>query len=105
MPDLIATRNTDPLRTLRKPRNQNEVVHPIPEMGVTGAVKSDILRDVLDMLETESVTWADRMRDEGRREGRREGRDEGLAGERKLLLRLARIRFKCSAEHLKRNVD
>ncbi len=42
------------------------------------------------MLETESVTWADRIRDEGRREGR----DEGLvAGERKLLLRQARIRF------------
>ena len=49
------------------------------------------------MLETERVTWADRIRDEGRREGhdegRREGRDEGLAGERKLLLRMARIRF------------
>ena len=65
----------------------------IPELGVTGAVKSDILRDVLDMLETESVTWADRIRDEGRREGRRQGRDEGLAGERKLLLRQAQIRF------------
>ena len=38
------------------------------------------------MLESESVTWADRIRDEGR--------DEGLlAGERKLLLRQARIRF------------
>ena len=65
----------------------------IPEMGVTGAVKSDILRDVLDMLETESVTWADRIRDEGKREGRRQGRDEALAGERKLLLRQAQIRF------------
>ena len=41
------------------------------------------------MLETESMTWADRMRAEGRREGRR----EALAGERKLLLRQARIRF------------
>ena len=84
----------------------------VPELGVLDAVKSDIIEDVLDMLETESVTWADRIRDEGRREGRdealaesvtwadrirdegrREGRDEGLAGERKLLLRLARIRF------------
>ena len=34
------------------------------------------------MLEDETLTWADRMRDEGR-----------LAGERKLLLRQARIRF------------
>ena len=42
------------------------------------------------MLETESVTWADRVRAEGRDEGRREGRREG---ERKLLLRQARIRF------------
>ena len=38
------------------------------------------------MLETESQTWADRMRAEGRDEGRRDG-------ERKLLLRQARIRF------------
>lgn len=37
------------------------------------------------MLETESETWADRMRAEGRR--------EALEGERKLLLRQARIRF------------
>ncbi len=69
----------------------------VPELGVLDAVKSDIIEDVLDMLETESVTWADRIRDEGRREGRdegrREGRDEGLAGERKLLLRQAQIRF------------
>ena len=61
----------------------------VPELGVLDALKSDNLKDVLDMLATESATWADRMRDEGRREGR----DEGLAGERKLLLRLARIRF------------
>jgi predicted hotdog family 3-hydroxylacyl-ACP dehydratase len=58
----------------------------VPELGVLDAEKSDIIEEVLDMLETESVTWADRMRDEGRREGKREG-------ERKLLLRLARIRF------------
>ena len=38
------------------------------------------------MLEDETLTWADRMRAEGRQEGR-------LAGERKLLLRQARIRF------------
>ncbi len=61
----------------------------VPELGVLDALKSDIIEEVLDMLETESVTWADRIRDEGRREGR----DEGLAGERKLLLRQARIRF------------
>ena len=73
----------------------------VPELGVLDAAKSDNLDDVLDMLETERVTWADRIRNEGRNEGRREGRnegrregrDEGLAGERKLLLRLARIRF------------
>ena len=65
----------------------------MPELGVLDAVKSANLDDVLDMLETERVTWADRIRNEGRDEGRREGRDEGLAGERKLLLRQARIRF------------
>ena len=58
----------------------------IPDLGVTDATKSYDLRQVLDMLETESLTWADRMRAEGRDEGRREG-------ERKLLLRQARIRF------------
>ena len=42
------------------------------------AAKSYDLERVLDMLETESLTWADRMRAEG---------------ERKLLLRQARIRF------------
>ncbi len=57
----------------------------IPELGVTGTVKSDNLEEVLDMLETESETWADRMRAEGRR--------EALEGERKLLLRQARVRF------------
>ncbi len=54
----------------------------IPDLGVTDAVKSYDLKQVLDMLETASQTWADRMRDEGRREG-----------ERKLLLRQAQIRF------------
>ena len=57
----------------------------VPELGVLDAAKSDVIEVVLDMLETESVTWADRIRDEGR--------DEGLAGERKLLLRQARILF------------
>jgi len=61
----------------------------IPDLGVPDAMKSDNLDKVLDMLEDETLTWADRMRAEGRDEGRR----EGLAGERKLLLRLARIRF------------
>lgn len=37
------------------------------------------------MLETEPRTWADRIRDESR--------EEGLASERKLLLRQARVRF------------
>lgn len=54
----------------------------IPDLGVLDALKSDNLKEVLDMLEAETLTWADRMRDEGR-----------LAGERKLLLRLARARF------------
>ncbi len=49
-----------------------------------GRSESDNL-EVVDMLETESETWADRMRAEGRR--------EALEGERKLLLRMARIRF------------
>ena len=50
----------------------------IPDLGVPDAAKSYDLERVLDMLETESLTWADRMRAEG---------------ERKLLLRQARIRF------------
>ena len=54
----------------------------VPELGVLDAVKSDRLDEVLDMLETERVNWADRIRNEGRDEGRRE-----------LLLRMARIRF------------
>ncbi len=58
----------------------------IPDLGVPDAAKSYDLMEVLDMLETESMTWADRMRAEGRDEGRREG-------ERKLLLRQARLRF------------
>lgn len=62
----------------------------IPDLGVPDAAKSYDLREILDMLETESLTWADRMRAEGRDEGRAEGRREG---ERKLLLRQARIRF------------
>ena len=61
----------------------------VPDLGVLDAARSDKLEEVLEMLETESMTWADRMRAEGRREGRR----EALAGERKLLLRQARIRF------------
>ena len=74
----------------------------IPNLGVLDAAKSDNLEEVLDMLEAESLTWADRMRAEGqrkgqqkgRREGRREGRLQGRCeGERKLILRLARIRF------------
>ena len=50
----------------------------VPDLGVPDAVKSYDLQQVLHMLETESLTWADRMRAEG---------------ERKLLLRQARIRF------------
>ena len=66
----------------------------IPDLGVPDTAKSYDPNEVLDMLEFESLTWADRMRAEGRDEGRREGRDEGRCeGERKLLLRQARIRF------------
>ena len=50
----------------------------IPGLGVTDATESDNLKEVLDMLEAESMTWADRMR---------------AKGERKLILRQARIRF------------
>ena len=57
----------------------------VPDLGVLDATRSDKLEEVLEMLETESVTWADRMR--------AEGRQEALAGERRLLLRQARIRF------------
>ena len=61
----------------------------LPEMGVTGAPPSDKLEEVLEMLETQPPTWGDRMREEGREEERR----EGLRRERKLLLRLARLRY------------
>ena len=57
----------------------------IPDLGVPDAMKSDNLDEVLDMLEDETLTWADRIR--------AEGRQEGLVRERKLLLGLARIRF------------
>ena len=57
----------------------------VPDLGVPDAMKSDNLDRVLDMLEDETLTWADRMR--------AEGRQEGLVRERKLLLRQARIRF------------
>jgi len=67
------------------------------DLGVTDAPVSDNLREVLDMLQTEPRTWADMMRAEGRQEGRQQGREEeheaGLERERRLLLRLARIRF------------
>ena len=68
----------------------------LPDMGVQEQLLSDNLKEVLEMLETEPRRWADRMRDEGREEGRRWAermREEGLARERKLLLRLARVRF------------
>ena len=69
----------------------------LPELGVEDALRSDTLEEVLEMLETEPRTWADRIRDEGREEGRDEGREEGreqgLERERKLLLRQARVRF------------
>jgi hypothetical protein len=65
----------------------------LPDLGVADALLSDNLEEVLDMLETEPRTWADRMRDEGREQGLQAGREEGLARERKLLLRLARVRF------------
>ena len=69
----------------------------LPELGVEDALRSDTLEEVLEMLETEPRTWADRIRDEGRQEGRQEGREQGreqgLERERKLLLRQARVRF------------
>ncbi len=65
----------------------------VPDLGVPDAAESYHLK-VLDMLETESLTWADRMRAAGRDEGLREG-------ERNLLLRQARIRF---GEALARNL-
>ena len=77
----------------------------LPEIGATGAPLSDNLEEVLEMLETQPPTWGDRMREEGRlmgheqgreegrQEGRAEERREGLRRERKLLLRLARLRY------------
>ena len=59
----------------------------IPDLGAPDAMKGDRRNKVLDMLEEETRTWADRMRAEGREEARR----EGLV--RKLLLGIARIRF------------
>ncbi len=61
----------------------------LPELGVQDSLKSDRLAEVLEMLETEPRTWADRIRDEGREKGRA----ANLERERKLLLRLARVRF------------
>ena len=58
----------------------------LPEIGVTGAPPTDKLEE---MLETQPPTWGDRMREEGRAEERR----EGLRRERRLLLRLARLRY------------
>lgn len=54
----------------------------IPELGVEDALKSDNLEEVLDMLQEEKLTWADRVRREGQ-----------LEGNRQLLLRQARRRF------------
>ena len=73
----------------------------LPEIGVIWAPLSDNLEEVLEMLETQPPTWGDRMREEGRvmgheqgrEEGRAEERREGLRRERKLLLRLARLRY------------
>ena len=69
----------------------------LPDMGVTDAPLSDRLEEVLEMLETQPRTWADRMRHEGRALGREEGRaeerKEGLRRERNLLLRQARLRY------------
>ena len=69
----------------------------LPEMGVTGAPRGNKLEEVLEMLETQPPTWGDRMREEGRvvghEQGREEERREGLRRERKLLLRLARLRY------------
>ncbi len=73
----------------------------LSELGVEDALRSDRLEEMLEVLETEPRTWADRIRDEGReqgrhqgrQEGRQEGREQGLERERKLLRRLARVRF------------
>ena len=45
------------------------------------------------MLQSEPRTWADRMRDEGRLQGREEEHEASLERERRLLLRMARVRF------------
>ena len=65
----------------------------LPELGEEDALKSDRLGEVLEMLETEPRTWTDRIRNEGRENGHAEGFARGLERERKLLLRLARVRF------------
>ncbi len=58
----------------------------LPDMGIMDVRVSDNLTEVLEMLEHEPRTWADRMRDEGRAEGRR----SGLVA---MLLRQTRMRF------------
>ena len=44
----------------------------LPAMGVEGAIQTDRLEEVLDMLAKERMNWAERMREEGRLDGQRE---------------------------------
>jgi len=57
----------------------------LPDFGVVNVRVSDNLTEVLEMLEQEPRTWADRMRDEGRAEVQR-----SMVA---MLLRQARLRF------------
>ncbi len=66
------------------PAKPYRMLHAVATLAL--ALRSVTLEE---MLETEPRTWADRIRDEGRQEGR----EQGLERERKLLLRLVRVRF------------
>ena len=46
----------------------------LPELGVADALRSDTPEEVLEMLETERRTWADRIREKGHAEGLKRGR-------------------------------
>ncbi len=58
----------------------------LPEMGITGLDRSENLREVLEMLETKRMNWAQTIREEGIETGR-------LDGYREMLIDQAGTRF------------
>ena len=65
----------------------------LPDLGVVNVRVSDNLTEVLEMLEQEPRTWADRIRAEERAEVRAEMRAEMQRSLVAMLLRQARLRF------------